>query len=207
MGTVDYCVHLLEKFKGSRVNPMICPMVPFLDPASTFFENPSDNGYRLFSRTVEEHRRAMTRASIINRMNYETRWLTRSEIVHLGYRAIRQLMEAKAANSFLPRSLVSHYISRIDDAVGMIDAVHEVDSLTDETARRRGLEALGGEILQRNNMVFSGAVSNQALPINRQIGGRWFDELGWDAQILDDALTSRDDSTMPNERGANNADR
>ena len=46
--TVDYCGRLLHKFKGRNVNPMICPMIPFLDPASTFFKYPEKNGYRVF---------------------------------------------------------------------------------------------------------------------------------------------------------------
>jgi hypothetical protein len=26
---------------------------------------------------------------------------------------------------------------------------------------------------------------NQAFPVNRSVGGRWFDELGWDASMLE----------------------
>ena len=70
LGTVDYCRHLLKKFKGKRVNPLLCPMIPFMDPGSNFFENPEKNGYRLFFRNLEEHRCGMERASIINRINY-----------------------------------------------------------------------------------------------------------------------------------------
>jgi len=61
--TVDYAERLLRRFKGANVNPMICPMIPFLDPASTFFEHPDEHGFRVFYRTVEEHRRGMERAS------------------------------------------------------------------------------------------------------------------------------------------------
>jgi hypothetical protein len=39
--TVEYAERLLKMFKGTNVNPMICPMIPFLDPASTFFERPA----------------------------------------------------------------------------------------------------------------------------------------------------------------------
>ncbi len=31
-GTVEYCLRLMEKFHGRPVTPMICPMMPFLDP-------------------------------------------------------------------------------------------------------------------------------------------------------------------------------
>jgi len=28
---------------------------------------------------------------------------------------------------------------------------------------------------------------NQAFPLNRHIGGRWFDEMGWDPKVLEEA--------------------
>ena len=182
--TVDYCAHLLRKFKGKNVNPMICPMIPFLDPASTFFEYPDQHGYRVFHRTAEEHRRGMESASILNRINYETKWLSRRQLVEVGFDAVRQLMELKGAMSALPRVCVTDYNHRIDDALDFIPVVHEADCLTDPVARARALEALGDEILKRNNMVLFDGVMNQAYPLNRRIGGRWFDEMGWNDDEL-----------------------
>lgn len=184
-GTVDYCIRLLEMFKGKRVNPMLCPMIPFLDPASTFFENPDQHGYRLFSRTAEEHRRGMERASLINRINYETKWLRREDLVYVGFKAIRRLMEAKAAIGALPTGIVRGYNARIDDAIEMIGRVHEADCLPDYGDRARALEELGDDIVERNQTIFFSGVANQAFPIQRDIGGRWFDEMGWPAEELD----------------------
>jgi clorobiocin biosynthesis protein CloN6 len=187
MGTVEYCRRLLEKFKGGRVNTLICPMIPYLDPASTLFELPEEHGYRVFYRTVEEHRRGMERASIVNRINYETKWLSRSELVNVGFRAVRDLMEIKAETGVLPASCVKNYNARIEDALNFIDVVHEVDNITDPALRGRELENLGDEILRRNNMIFFSGVMNQAFPVNRQIGGRWFDEMGWETHLLEAA--------------------
>jgi clorobiocin/coumermycin A biosynthesis protein CloN6/CouN6 len=185
--TVEYCRHLLRRFKGKAVNPMLCPMIPFLDPASTFFEFPEQHGYRVFHRTAEQHRRGMERASILNRINYETRWLTRSDLVNVGFRAVRALMEAKGEFGTLPKSVVRDYNSKIDDALNFIPVVHEADCLTNEQERKCELEKLGDEIERRNRMILWSGVMNQAFPVNRQIGGRWFDEMGWDAEILDQA--------------------
>ncbi|MGQ0634368.1 MAG: cobalamin-dependent protein [Planctomycetaceae bacterium] len=184
-GTVDYCRRLLEKFKGKQVNPMICPMIPFLDPASEFFEHPEKHGYRVFYRTAEEHRRGMERASLINRINYETRDLSRADLVRVGFRAVKDLMEAKAEIQALPRSVVRNYVAKIDDALEMIGAVHAVDCIADRDARARELEGLGDEIEKRNHLIFDSGVMNQAFPINRRIGGRWFDELGWEPTELE----------------------
>jgi clorobiocin biosynthesis protein CloN6 len=187
METVDYCHRLLERFKGTRINPMICPMIPFLDPASTLFEFPEKHGYRLFHRTVEEHRRGMERASIINRINYETKWLSRSDLVDVGFNAVKRLMQSKASVGVLPRSVVEDYTSKIDDALEFIGVVHRADSLVDAEARAAALDRLGDDIRRRNDTVLYAGVMNQAVPINRQIGGRWFDELGWDVRALEAA--------------------
>jgi clorobiocin biosynthesis protein CloN6 len=185
--TVDYCQRLLERFKGQHVHPMLCPMIPFLDPASTFFEFPEKNGYRVIHRTVEEHRRGMQCASILNRINYETRWLSREQLVDVGFRAVRRLMEIKADVGLLPRSCVRDYNSRIDDALRFIPVVHEADCIPDPGDRARALNGIGDDILRRNNLIFFHGVMNQAFPINRHIGGRWFDEMGWDEAVLENA--------------------
>jgi clorobiocin biosynthesis protein CloN6 len=183
--TVDSCHRLIEIFKGQRVNPMICPMIPFLDPGSTFFCHPAKNGYRIFHRSAEEHRRGMESASIINRINYETRWLSRQQLVEVGFQAVRQLMEMKADVGVLPRSLVQNFNAKIDDALKFIPEVHEVDCISDPKERTRQLDLIGDEILRRNNLILFEGVMNQAFPLNRQIGGRWFDETGWDPSLLE----------------------
>lgn len=185
METVDYCHRLLEKFKGRRVNPMVCPMIPFLDPASTFFEYPEKHGFKVFHRTVEQHRRGMESASIINRINYETRWLSRRELVEVGFEAVKRLMSAKAATGMLPGAVAEAYNAKVDDALRFIPEVHEADCIESPVERRRALESLGDDIQKRNDAVLFSGVMNQAMPLNRQIGGRWFDELGWEASTLE----------------------
>jgi len=185
METVDYCDKLLEKFKGLRVQPMICPMIPFLDPASTYFEYPDEHGYHVFFRTVEEHRRGMENASLINRVNYETQWLSRRDLVHVGFKAVQRLMDSRASHGQIPQHWANKYNSMIEDALGFIDIVHEAESLSDKRAREQALDSLGNEILRRNDQIFYSGVMNQAVPIYRKIGMRWFDEMGWEPEILE----------------------
>jgi|GEM_PF-7079537 len=54
--------------------------------------------------------------------------------------------------------------------------VHDADSISNLRERESELAKLGGEIRKRNQMIFFSGVENQDFPINRQIGGRWFDE-------------------------------
>jgi clorobiocin biosynthesis protein CloN6 len=180
-----YCGHLLQRFSGKRVTPYVCPMIPFLDPASTFFCHPQEHGYRVFYRTADEHRRGMLRASIIGRTNYETRWLSRRDLTHVGFRAVAELMQMRADARQLPPSVVRGIQSRIDDALRFTDEVDRVDQLGDPVERQAALAGLGDEIERRNHEIFFSGVANQAYPITRQIGGRWFDELGWEVAVLD----------------------
>jgi clorobiocin biosynthesis protein CloN6 len=185
--TVDYCRRLLSLFKGQRLNPMVCPMIPFLDPASTFFVDPARHGYRVFHRSVEEHRAGMERASVLNRINYETEWLSRRDLVRVGFDAVKQVMEVKADIGQVPRSWVKAYNARVDDALEFIPVVHEADCIADPKARAAEIARLHDDIRRRNDQIFHAGVLNQAFPVNREIGGRWFDELGWDPHVLEAA--------------------
>lgn len=138
----------------------------------------------MFHRTAEQHRAGMTRASIINRINYETRWLSRADLVHVGFNAVRRLTEIKADLGVIPNGPAHSVIRRIDDALRFVDVVHAVDEIPDTRARERELSLLGSEILTRNREIFFTGVANQAFPIQREIGGRWFDELGWPEEVL-----------------------
>lgn len=177
--TVDYCHRLLKIFKGKRVTPLLCPMIPFLDPASTFFEHPEKHGYRVFYRSVEEHRRGMERASLINRTNYETDWLRRADLTFVGYAAVKRLAQFKGELGVFPSPILEDVIRRIDDAVEFMGVVHEIDCLP-EKERERELSRVSADIRRRNDQVFFTGVANQAFPLNREIGGRWFDETLFD---------------------------
>lgn len=58
----------------------------------------------------------------------------------------------------------------------------------------RALDALADGIPKRNDMVLFGGVVNPALPLDRQIGGRWFGAMGWDPHVLN---VSREVQTGP----------
>jgi clorobiocin biosynthesis protein CloN6 len=183
--TVEYCGRLLKMFQGERVVPLLCTMIPFLDPASNFFEQPERHGYRVFHRTVEEHRRGMERASVINRINYETEWLSRSELVSVGYAAVRRLVELKAEFGALPGGVSRSVIRKIDDALHWTRVVHEIDCIPESDVRDRELAGIQQEILSRNHDIFFSGVANQTFPVNREIGGRWFDEMLQDPEVFE----------------------
>jgi B12-binding domain/radical SAM domain protein len=88
MDTVDYSVRLMKEYGGkSGLHPHISPLAPFIDPGSEVFERPDDYGYKLFCRTLEEHRKALLSPSWSQMLSYETKWLDRREIVDATYEA------------------------------------------------------------------------------------------------------------------------
>ena len=70
---------LFQRFDG-RLGAFITPMAPFLDPGSDGFEHPEHYGYRLFARTLAEHRALLESSDWSAMLNYETEWMTREEI-------------------------------------------------------------------------------------------------------------------------------
>ena len=137
METVEYCGELLRRYDGTkRLVPMIAPLAPFLDPGSRLFEEPERFGYRLFCRTLREHRQAILMPTWKLNLNYETRWLTRDDIVRATYDGAMRLVELKAAYGLMDKGeaekitrhilLAKDLMKRLEDAA-VIDA-----SLTQE---------------------------------------------------------------------------
>jgi clorobiocin biosynthesis protein CloN6 len=175
--TVEYCRHLLEKFQGKRVIPFICPMFPFLDPASNYFEQPEKYGYKLFYKTVEEHRRGMENKSLITRINYETEWLTREQLVYVSYEAIKRLFILKGEYKIFPNIVVKNFVEKLDEAVYYTKEVHRIENIEDEATRNAEYEKIRETIRELNHKTFKGGGTNIHIPISRKIGGRWYDEI------------------------------
>lgn len=92
--TVEYCGRLFQ-LGDKRLSCFISPLGPFIDPGSRGFENPDAFGYRLFARTLEEHRRLLILPTWEQILNYETKWMTRRELVDATYDAAERLNELK----------------------------------------------------------------------------------------------------------------
>jgi B12-binding domain/radical SAM domain protein len=100
--TVEYCGHLFQ-LGDKRLSCFISPMGPFIDPGSRGFENPEQFGYRLFARTLEQHRQLLIKPTWEHILNYETRWMTRRELVDATYDAAERLNELKMEHGRLSK--------------------------------------------------------------------------------------------------------
>jgi B12-binding domain/radical SAM domain protein len=151
LDTVDYCGHLLERYGESRrLIPFISPLAPFLDPGSPAFEDPERYGYKLFYRSVEEHRLAMLSPSWKYALNYETKWMTRDEIVYGTYEAGLRLNRLKAQFGLIDAKTALTTERRIKDAVSLMRRIDEIAHIQDPNRRNREMGDLGLHINKLN---------------------------------------------------------
>jgi B12-binding domain/radical SAM domain protein len=101
--TVEYCGQLF-KLADKRLSCFISPMGPFIDPGSRGFEQPERFGYRLFAKTLEQHRQLLIQPTWEHILNYETKWMTRRELVDATYDAAERLNALKVEHGRLSKS-------------------------------------------------------------------------------------------------------
>jgi B12-binding domain/radical SAM domain protein len=149
--TIDYCEDLLRRFGGGgRLSPFISPLAPFLDPGSRGFEEPEKHGYRLLARTLEEHRRRLVAPSWKYVLNYETRWMTRDQLVDVTYAAGRRLNRIKADYGLAPEAQATATEARIDRATTLIAQIDHLVAHADRPEFEREMARLKPEIAQAN---------------------------------------------------------
>ncbi len=150
MDTVEYCGELMHRYGGTnRLLPVIAPLAPFIDPGSRLFEEPELFGYRLFYRTLREHRQAMLMPTWKLRLNYETEWMTRDDIVRATYDGTMRLVELKAAHGVMDKGeaekIKQHILMAKDLMKRMEDASVIDDSLRKDISSMNMFDSLCGK--------------------------------------------------------------
>src|ERR1700729_3404961 len=191
MDTVAYSERLIRKFGGWKALPLICPMVPFLDPGCRFFEEPDQHGYRIFHRTLEEHRQAMVEPLWHRRLNYETRWLDRRQLQDVSYEAIARLVEIKGEYGVLPSEFCQAILSTIDETRQLLGEMEKPLLLDGKLP-----VDLRDQIRSYNRKILAYS-SDQIIPMRRPFGGRWFDDATVPRQMIEENLASRPAWTSP----------
>jgi clorobiocin biosynthesis protein CloN6 len=181
--TIAYSESLLKRFKGRNVLPLLCPMVPFLDPGSRFFMEPEQNGYRIFCRTLEEHRKAMVEPLWHRRLNYETKWLSRREFQQMTYAAIARLVSIKGELGLLPASWAKSILRTIDDTQKLLAEMEQ--QLERDGCLTRDLK----DTIRSYNRRILTYSSDQIIPVPRPFGGRWYDDFTVPAAMIEACST------------------
>jgi clorobiocin/coumermycin A biosynthesis protein CloN6/CouN6 len=183
LDTVAYSEYLLKKFPGGQVLPLICPMVPFLDPGSRFFEEPEKHGYTIFHRTLEEHRQAMVAPVWHQRLNYETRWLSRRGLQDVTYEVVQRLVEVKGELGLMPRAWSARILETISETKGLLAEIEQAHRLDGRLPAE-----LGDRVRQYNGRILAYS-SDQIIPLPRPFGGRWFDDFTVPAELIADLVS------------------
>jgi clorobiocin biosynthesis protein CloN6 len=185
LDTVSYSASLLRKFRGKNVLPLLCPMVPFLDPGSRFFEEPHKHGYRIFHKTLEQHRQAMVEPLWYKRLNYETEWLSRRQIQDVTYEAIARLVTIKGELGVLPSALCRVILKTIDETKVLLTQMEHALELDGQlpVELRDAIRAYNRKILAYS--------SDQIVPMPRPFGGRWYDDFSIPASMLNELVANK----------------
>jgi clorobiocin/coumermycin A biosynthesis protein CloN6/CouN6 len=184
MDTIAYSERLIRKFGGWNALPLICPMVPFLDPGCRFFEQPGEHGYRIFHRTLEEHRKALVEPLWHRRLNYETQWLERRELQDVSYEAIARLVEIKGEHAVLPATFCQAVLQTIDETRQLLAEMERallLDGTLPDSLR---------DVIRAYNRKILAYSSDQIMPVRRPFGGRWFDDVTVPREMIDDLLAA-----------------
>jgi len=150
METVDYCDYLMGMF-GERVVPFIFPLAPFLDPGSIAYENPEKFGYKIFFKTLEEHRQAISSPSWKYSLNYETEWMSRDEIVVCTYQAGLMLNKLKADYGLIDSGSFENTKKKIQLAIDITKKIDSIQEIDDAETKQEKLMQLKSQIDVTNN--------------------------------------------------------
>ncbi|MBI2358915.1 MAG: TIGR04190 family B12-binding domain/radical SAM domain protein [Deltaproteobacteria bacterium] len=145
--TVRYCQRLFER-SDRRLSCFISPMGPFLDPGSRGFEEPERFGYRLLARTLEEHRQLLLQPSWEHILNYETRWMTRRDLVEATYEAAETLNALKLRYGRIDRA-------RGEGVARRIAAARALKNRLDDQGRRGVIDKEVARTLEGEVRAFS----------------------------------------------------
>jgi len=95
--TVEYGRQLFDRFAAYPANfdLTFSLLAPFLDPGSPAFCAPEEHGYRLFTRTLADHRTAMTQLHWREVLGYETAAMGRAELAELAVEAAEKTCQLR----------------------------------------------------------------------------------------------------------------
>ena len=114
------------------------PLAPFFDPGSFAFEDPEKYGYRLFARTLEEHRARLDNPNWRRVLSYETVNMTRETIGEASYDAADLLNRVRVEVGLMTAEELKVREERSQEARLLMAEVEAAMGLTDLMARTAG---------------------------------------------------------------------
>jgi len=143
LASADYAKSLYSFVENDpRLSVYTSPLAPFIDPGSNVFENPGNFGYKLYAKTLEEHRLRLTNPSWKYVLSYETAWMTRDEIVDASYDSADRLNLVKFEVGQIDEGNLASRRRRTEMARNIMGEIDRILSLPDLEERKSELAAL-----------------------------------------------------------------
>jgi B12-binding domain/radical SAM domain protein len=115
------------------------PFAPFVDPGSRAFENPEKWGYKLYARTLEEHRKILDNPSWKYVLSYETNLMTRDDIAEVSYDAANILATMEFESGHISEDVLKQRTERTETARSLMHEIDDIMKITDLTKREEEL--------------------------------------------------------------------
>ena len=130
---IDFCEKIhLACHQDKRIFYFVAPLAPFLDPASPAFENPELHGYKKLCHTLEDHRKAITQPSWKHMLSYETKDMTRDDIVNSTYESAKLLNDFKLKYGLIDEEGYQEINWKIEKSINYIEKIDQVLALPEE---------------------------------------------------------------------------
>jgi B12-binding domain/radical SAM domain protein len=138
LGSAEFTRKLYSDNKNDgRLFVYTSPLAPFLDPGSFAFENPEKYGYRLFARTLEEHRKRLANSNWRDVLSYETVHMTRGQIVEASYEAADRLNQVRVEAGLMTVEELKARQERSQSARQLMAEVDQALALDGDARRER----------------------------------------------------------------------
>lgn len=158
MENIDYAGELLNKFNSDpRLCFFIAPLAPFLDPGCLAFEDPEKYGYKKFCHSLEDHRKALLNPSWKQILSFETKDLTRDQIVNGTYEAALRLNQLKFDHKLISQEDYQNIKFKIENSLIILNKIDEIIALNlPEEEKNNRMLALKKEVDSLNRFIVCG---------------------------------------------------
>lgn len=173
LGSAKYARRLHELTSSDkRLFVFESPLAPFLDPGSYAFEHSEEVGYKLLARTLEEHRARLASPSWKHVLSYETRWMSRDDIVDTSYDAADLLNRARYESELIDANELGARVERTEMARSMIREIDSALAIRDlevrnsrfEELREKGRELMDSTICRKSDLEWESPGILKSLP-------------------------------------------
>lgn len=115
-GTLKYCEQLFDRYSKypNHFDITISVLGPFVDPGAPAFVEPEKHGYRIFTRTLADHRAAMRQLHWKDVLGFETDAMDRAAIADLATEASERLCQLRRAFGSLKPKHAEDYLQRLE---------------------------------------------------------------------------------------------